>query len=76
MLTKIKSLSKKIYYYSKFANNKNNLHKTWEIIRSVLPHKSTRELSKLMITLPMTLAPLQINLIITFTQLALHWQIP
>ena len=45
MLTKIKSLSKKIYYYSKFANNKKNLHKTWEIIGSVLPHKSTRESS-------------------------------
>ena len=43
MLTKIKSLSKKIYYYSEFANNKKNLHKTWKIIHSVLPHKSTLE---------------------------------
>ena len=43
MLTKIKSLSKKIYYYSEFASNKKNLHKTWKIIHSVLPHKSTLE---------------------------------
>ena len=43
ILTKIKSLSKKIYCYSEFADNKKNLYKTWEIIRSVLPHKSIRE---------------------------------
>ena len=43
MLTKTKFLFKKIYYYSEFASNKKNLHKTWEIIRSVLPHKSTLE---------------------------------
>ena len=43
MLTKIKSLSKKIYYYSEFVSNKKNLHKTCEIIRSVLPHKLTLE---------------------------------
>ena len=78
MLTNIKSLSKKIYYYSEFANNKKNLPKTREIIRSVMPHKSTHEppiTLKVMITLPMTLTPLQINLIITFAQLALTWQI-
>ena len=28
MLTKIKSLSERIYYYSEFASNKKNLHKT------------------------------------------------
>ena len=43
MLTKIKFLSKKIYNYSEFAYNKINLHKTWENIRSELPHKSTLE---------------------------------
>ena len=43
MPTKIKSLSKKIYYYSEFASNKKNLNKTWKIIRWVLSHKSTRE---------------------------------
>ena len=43
ILTKITSLSKKIHYYSAFANNKKNLHKTWEIIRSVSLHKSNRE---------------------------------
>ena len=80
MLTKIKSLPKKIYYYSEFAdNNKKNSYKTWEIIRSdfcknqlVNPHS----LLKLITTLPMTLTPLQINLMNTFAQLAQTWQIP
>ena len=44
MLTKIKSLSKKIYYYPEYANNnKKNVHKTWEIMHSVLAHKSVCE---------------------------------
>ena len=41
ILTKINSLSKKIYYYPEYANKQKNLHKTWKIISSALPHKST-----------------------------------
>ena len=43
MLTRIKALSKKIYFCSKFARNKKNPRKTWEIIRSAVPCKSNRE---------------------------------
>ena len=35
-LTRIKALSKKIYFCSEFACNKKNPRKTWEIIRSAL----------------------------------------
>ena len=42
-LTRIKALSKKIYFCSEFARNKKNLRKTWEIIRSALPCKPNRE---------------------------------
>ena len=42
-LTRIKALSKKIYFCSEFARNKKNPRKTWEIIRSALPCKPNRE---------------------------------
>ena len=42
-LTRIKALSKKIYFCSEFARNKKNPRDTWEIIRSVLPCKPNRE---------------------------------
>ena len=42
-LTRIKALSKKIYFCSEFARNKKNPRKTWEIIRSTLPCKPNRE---------------------------------
>ena len=42
-LTRTKALSKKIYFCSEFARNKNNPSKTWEIIRSALSCKPNRE---------------------------------
>ena len=42
-LTRIKALSKKIYFCSEFARNKKNPRETWEIIRSALPCKPNRE---------------------------------
>ena len=75
MLTKFQSFSKKIFYYSEFSigNNNKHSHKTWKMVRLVLPRKSTRKPT--MITLPRTQAPLQINnLIVTFAQLSLTWQ--
>ena len=42
-LTRIKALSKKIYFCSEFARNKMNPRKTWEIIRSALLCKPNRE---------------------------------
>ena len=42
-LTRIKALSKKIYFCSEFARNKKNPRKTLEIIRSALPCKPNRE---------------------------------
>ena len=41
--TRIKALSKKFYFCSKFARNKKNPRKTWETIRSALPRKPNRE---------------------------------
>ena len=43
ILTKLKALSKKIYFRSEINKNKSNTHKTWDIIRSVLPNKLNRE---------------------------------
>ena len=42
-LTKVKALSKKLFFGAEFANCKGNFRKTWEIIRSVLPTNSSRE---------------------------------
>ena len=42
-LTRIKALSKKIHFHSEFERNKKNSRKTWEIIRSVLPSKPSRD---------------------------------
>ena len=79
MLTKIESSSKKIYYYTEFANNKKTCIKRGKLYVQYccinLP-MNPHSLLKLIITLPMTLTPLQINLIITFAQSALTWQIP
>ena len=44
ILTKLKALSKKIYFRSESNKNKSNARKTWGIIRSVLPNKLNRGL--------------------------------
>ena len=41
--TKIKALSKKLFFGAEFATSKGNDRKTWEIIRSALPTNSSRE---------------------------------
>ena len=43
ILTKIKALSKKHHFHSEPVKSKQNVRKTWEITRSVLPSKSNRE---------------------------------
>ena len=42
-LTKIKALSKQMYFHTKLDKNKKNSRETWKIIRFVLPSKSSRE---------------------------------
>ena len=42
-LTKIKALSKQMYFHPELDKNKKNSRETWKIIRSVLPSKSSRE---------------------------------
>ena len=39
-LTKVKRLSKKMYFYLEFDKNKNNCHKMWITINSLLHKKS------------------------------------
>ena len=39
-LTKVKRLSKKMYFHKKFDQNKNNCHKMWKTINSLLYKKS------------------------------------
>ena len=36
-LTKIKTLSKKLYFQNEIKKNKNNAQKTWDTIKSTLP---------------------------------------
>ena len=43
ILTKLKALSKKIYFRSEINKNNSNARKTWDIIRSELPNKLNRE---------------------------------
>ena len=43
MLTRMKALSKKIYFCSEFARNKKNPRKTWEIIPPVILQKGTSQ---------------------------------
>ena len=78
MLTNIKSLSKKIYYYStlNLLTTKRTCIKSGKSYVQVLPHKTTREPPLTLVVnnrITMTLTPLQINLTITFVQLALTW---
>ena len=39
-LTKIKTISKKLYFEKELHNNRENLKKTWDIIETLLPSKS------------------------------------
>ena len=41
--TNIKTLSKKIHLHSKFADNRQNPRKSWEMIQSLLPSKPSLE---------------------------------
>ena len=41
-LTKIKTLAKKNYYAEKLDKNKSNPRKTWELLRKLLPGKSSK----------------------------------
>ena len=43
ILTKLQTLSKKIYFRSEINKNKRNARKTWDIIRSALPNKLNRK---------------------------------
>ena len=44
-LTKIKTLSKKLYFQNELKKNKNNARKTWDIIKSTPPITSNRRLT-------------------------------
>ena len=44
-LTKIKALSKKLYFTTKLKENQNDPHKMWNVIRSALPSCSNRATS-------------------------------
>ena len=39
-LTKIKTISKKLYFEKELHNNRENLKNTWDIIKTLLPSKS------------------------------------
>jgi len=41
-LTKIKSIATKKYYADELAKNKSNPQKTWELLDTLLPGKSTK----------------------------------
>ena len=41
-LTKLKALSKKLYYSKELKNNQNDPRKTWDVIRSALPASNKR----------------------------------
>ena len=47
MLTKIKNLAKKLYFYYKFEESKNNLKKTWKLLRILLPFNKSSSTSYL-----------------------------
>ena len=40
LLTRVKSLAKKLFYFHEFSTFKNNPRKTWEVLRSILSSKS------------------------------------
>ena len=40
LLTRVKSLAKKLFYFYEFSTFKNNPKKTWEVLRSILSSKS------------------------------------
>ena len=40
LLTRVKSLAKKLFYFHEFSTFKNNPKKTWEVLRSILSSKS------------------------------------
>ena len=44
-LTKTKALAKKRFYGEEFENNKNNSRKTWELLRTLFPGKSSKDSS-------------------------------
>ena len=43
-LTKIKATAKKLYYGQEFQNCKGDACKTWSLIKTLLPNKSTKHL--------------------------------
>ena len=42
-LTKTKAHAKERFYAEELENNKNNSHKTWELLRTLLPGKSSKD---------------------------------
>ena len=42
-LTKTKAFAKKRFYAEELENNKNNSRKTWELLRALLPGKSSKD---------------------------------